>query len=173
MTADFAPRCRPLGADDWAAFQALRLAAIADSPSALYPTHEEEAGQRPEAVQERIAETRFQVVFGIFDGATLVGMAGLRQLALVQVAHKAMLWGVFVHPDQRGGGLARQLLSALFSHARERGIDQITLSVNAENPRAAGLYRSMGFEVYGREPRAMRIGERFYDEDLMVLRLDR
>lgn len=48
---------------------------------------------------------------------------------------------------------------------------QILLSVNAENPQAGALYRAMGFTVYGREPRAMRVGKRFYDEDLMVLQL--
>lgn len=172
MTADFTPRFRPLGAGDWAAFQALRLAAILDSPAALYPRYEEEASQAPETIREKIAETPFQVVLGVFDGETLVGMAGLRRLALAQVAHKAVLWGVFIHPGRRGGGLARQLLSALFAHARARGIDQVSLSVNVENPRAVGLYQSMGFEVYGREPRALRIGDRFYDEALMVLRLD-
>jgi hypothetical protein len=34
------------------------------------------------------------------------------------------------------------------------------------------LYRSLGFESFGVEPRAMRVGDRFYDEEHMVLRLD-
>jgi hypothetical protein len=34
------------------------------------------------------------------------------------------------------------------------------------------LYQLLGFEVYGLEPRAIRIGNRFYDEQRMVLRLD-
>ena len=164
---------RPLHRDHWSAFQALRLRSIADSPLAAYPTHDEEAGRGPEDIQERIAESDTQVVFGAFDGDTLVGIAGLRREALVQVAHKAVLWGVFVHPDWRQRGLARQLLLALFAYARARRIGHIRLSVNVENPAAAALYRSMGFESYGREPRAMRVGARYYDEDLLVLHLDR
>jgi ribosomal protein S18 acetylase RimI-like enzyme len=163
---------RPLRRDHWSAFQALRLRSIADSPLATYPTHNEEAGRSPAEIQERIVESATQVVFGAFDGDTLIGIAGLRWDALVQVAHKAVLWGVFVHPGWRGRGLARQLLHALFAYARERGLRQIRLSVNVENPQAAGLYRSMGFELYGREPRAMRVGGQYYDEDLMALRLD-
>jgi ribosomal protein S18 acetylase RimI-like enzyme len=172
MTLDTSLEFRPLQRDHWPAFQALRLRSIADSPLATYPTYDEEAGRSPEEIQARIAESGTQVVFGAFAGDTLVGIAGLRWDALVQVAYKAILWGVFVHPDWRQRGLARQLLHALFAYARARGIQQIRLSVNVENPQAASLYRSLGFASYGREPRAMRVDGRYYDEDLMSLRLD-
>lgn len=172
MTTESTLDFRPLQRDQWSAFQTLRLRSIADSPLATYPTYDEEAGRSPEEIQEKMTESATQVVFGAFDGDTLIGIAGLRWDALVQVAHKAVLWGVFVHPDWRQRGLARQLLQALFAYARARGVRQIRLSVNVENPAAAGLYRSMGFETYGREPRAMRVGDRYYDEDLMILRLD-
>jgi len=172
MTTECALDFRPLQRDHWPAFQALRLKSIADSPLATYPTYDEEEGRSPEEIQERITESATQVVFGAFDGDTLIGISGLRWDALVQVAHKAVLWGVFVHPDRRQRGLARELLHALFTYARARGIEQIRLSVNVENPAAARLYRSLGFASYGREPRAMRVGGRYYDEDLMLLRLD-
>jgi ribosomal protein S18 acetylase RimI-like enzyme len=172
MTAGRSLRFHPLQRDHWSAFQALRLRSIADSPLATYPTYDEEAARSPDEIQQRIAESATQVVFGAFDGGTLVGIAGLRWDALVQVAHKAVLWGVFVHPEWRQRGLARQLLNALFAYARARGIEQVKLSVNVENPAAAALYRAMGFEPYGREPRAMRVGDRYYDEDLMVLGLN-
>lgn len=173
MTVASSCQYRPLCRDDWQAFRALRLKSIEDWPLALYPTYEEEASLAPEAIQDRIAETPSQVVFGAFDGGVLAGIAGLRRNPLVQVAHKGVLWGVFVHPDRRRDGLARQLLRALFAYAHARGVTQVHLSVNAENPRAGNLYRSMGFEVYGREPGAMRVGGTFYDEELMVLRLGR
>jgi hypothetical protein len=31
---------------------------------------------------------------------------------------------------------------------------------------------SLGFAIYGREMRAMKIGDEYFDEDLMVLTLD-
>lgn len=161
---------RPLRSDEWEAFQALRLRSIADMPEAIYPTYEEESGRGPEQVRARIAETARQVVFGAYRNGELVGIAGLRRAALVQVAHKGILWGVFVHPQQRGGGIARRLLQALFDHARSAGVRQIHLNVNVDNPRARSLYLSMGFDTYGREPEAMQVRGRFYDEDLMVLR---
>lgn len=171
MNTDAAMHFRPLQSDEWSAFQVLRLRSIAETPLAIYPTLEEERGRTPEQIQARIARTPFQVVYGAYHGETLVGIAGLRREPLEQVAHKGVLWGVYLHPDHRGGGNARSLLQALFDHARAEGVTQVHLNVNVENERAAGLYRAMGFETYGREPQAMRVGGRYYDETLMVLRL--
>jgi hypothetical protein len=36
---------------------------------------------------------------------------------------------------------------------------------------AIKLYHSLGFETFGREPRALKIGDRMMDEDYMILRL--
>nr|CCA79586.1 exported hypothetical protein [blood disease bacterium R229] len=44
--------------------------------------------------------------------------------------------------------------------------------MNTENPRALALYRGVGFEAFGVEPRALCVGGRFYDAAHMVLRLD-
>jgi ribosomal protein S18 acetylase RimI-like enzyme len=173
MTTESALHLHPLHSNHWQAFRELRLMSITDSPLAIYPTYDEEASRSSEEIQDRIAESATQVVFGAFDGDTLVGIAGLRWDPLVQVAHKAVLWGVFVRPDWRRGGLARRLLRELFAYARARGVTQVKLSVNTENEKAAALYRSLGFEVYGREPRAMRVGGRYHDEDLMLLCLEK
>ena len=163
---------KPLTSNDAGAFKALRLKAILDSPAALWPTYEEEAGLAPEAVVDRIRHNKHQIVFGVFNNHALIGIAGLRREPLAQVPHKAMLWGVFVEAEWRGSGVARKLLETVVAHARETKVLQIHLCVHTENPRAQGLYQLLGFEVYGLEPRAIRIGNRFYDEQRMVLRLD-
>lgn len=167
-----AVRIRPLVPGDWRAFRALRLAAIADAPLAIWPTHDEEAGRTAAEVQARIAHTPTQVVFGAFVGEALVAIAGMLRNPLAQVGHKAQLWGVFVHPEWRRHGIGGALLDAAFADARAGGVLQVQLSVNAENERALALYRARGFTAYGREPRALRVGAVFYDEVLMMLRLD-
>ena len=163
---------RLLQEEDWAAFQQLRIHATVESPLAIWPTRDEEAGRTPAEVRARIAPTAFQVVFGAFAGHELVAIAGVRREPLAQVAHKAMVWGVYVHPAQRRGGLARRLLDAACAHARAQGVLQIHLAVNAENPRALALYESLGFTAYGREPRALCVDGVCYDEILMALPLD-
>jgi ribosomal protein S18 acetylase RimI-like enzyme len=112
-------------------------------------------------------------VLGVFVGAELVAIAGVRREPLAQVAHRAMLWGVYVHPAHRRGGLARRLLGAACAHARAQGVLQVHLAVNAGNPRALALYESLGFIAYGREPRTLCVDGVFYDEILMALPLDR
>jgi RimJ/RimL family protein N-acetyltransferase len=160
---------RPLAAPDAAAFKQIRLQAISDSPSAVWPTYEEEARRTVKENEVRIQKTDIQVVFGAFIDSKLVGIAGLRREPLEQVKHKAVLWGVFITPERRREGLARKLFSSVLSFARDEGVLQIHLCVNAENDRARRLYRSLGFKPFGMEPRAMRIGDRYFDEEHMVL----
>jgi ribosomal protein S18 acetylase RimI-like enzyme len=163
---------RPLNGDDAAAFKSLRLAAIADAPTAIWPTADEESMRTMEENQQKIRPSAGQVVFGAFAGEELVAIAGLRREALAQTAHKATVWGVFVQPQWRKAGIARQLLLRAQQHARETGVLQLQLSVNAANERAKNLYASLGFQAYGLEPRCMQVGDTFYDELHMWLRLD-
>jgi ribosomal protein S18 acetylase RimI-like enzyme len=161
-----------LSRENWASFKALRLAAIDSAPFALWPTHEEEAAQSAAEVQARIDPGPYQIVFGAFDGRELVGIAGFRRDRLAQIAHRATIWGVAVHPARRKEGIGLRLLQRLVAHARDAGVLQLQLAVAVENQPAQALYRSLGFKGYGIEPRAMRVGDRFYDEEHMVLRLD-
>ncbi|KGS35610.1 GNAT family N-acetyltransferase [Burkholderia pseudomallei] len=155
---------------DAAAFSALRLVAIDTSPSAIWPTRAEEAGRSMREVEARLRASGTQAVFGaLTDDRGLIGIAGVRREALVQLAHKAVLWGVFVAPAHRGNGLARRLIDAALTHAsRDWGVEQVNLCVNTENEPAKALYASLGFETFGVERRAMRVGDRFYDEQHMV-----
>ncbi len=165
---------RPLDVADVADYADLRVAAVDDAPSAFWPTRDEEMGRSTAEIAARLQPTRHQTVFGAFHQQQLIGIAGLRREALRQVRHKGTVWGLFVAPQWRRQGIARALLQAVIARARELGdMVQIHLYVNAENPSAHALYASLGFVVYGREPRSMRVGGTYYDEELMVLFLDR
>jgi hypothetical protein len=80
---------RLLQEDDWAAFRQLRIHATVESPLAIWSTREEEARRTPAEVQARIAPTACQAVLGVFVGAELVAIAGVRREPLAQVAHRA------------------------------------------------------------------------------------
>ena len=54
---------------------------------------------------------------------------------------------LFIHPDWRGKGIGRRLLT----YAVET-LGATTLDVNEQNEQAIGFYRRMGFEVVGRSP---------------------
>ncbi|WP_040065919.1 GNAT family N-acetyltransferase [Pseudomonas batumici] len=163
---------RPLSESDAETYRTIRLRAIADSPTAIWPTTEEEQARPVADIEARLRVTAHQIVFGAFAEQALVGIAGLRREPLRQVEHKGLVWGVFVDPAYRRNGVARRLFDAVFVHAKATGVIQIHLCVNTENIRARSFYRSLGFDPFGIESRTLRVGERFYDEEHMMLRLD-
>ncbi|MBR7634440.1 GNAT family N-acetyltransferase [Janthinobacterium lividum] len=155
---------------DTAAFCALRLRAILDSPSSFSSSREDELARTPEEHVQRITGGPLHRAFGAFDGERLVGFAGLRRESMRQLSHKALLWGVFVDVAQRGKGVARRLVNACIEQAEtDPAVMQVHLSVNAENNAALRLYESLGFIAYGTEPRSMRVGDLFYDEHHLAL----
>jgi ribosomal protein S18 acetylase RimI-like enzyme len=61
-------------------------------------------------------------------------------------------------------------LQMLLEQAALIGVEQIELSVTTTQTAAIGLYRSLGFESWGCEPKALKIADRYLDEEYMVLR---
>jgi len=58
----------------------------------------------------------------------------------------------------------------IINKAKElEGIEQLNLTVVTTNTSAKRLYASLGFEVFGTEKRALKVGQRYVDEDYMVL----
>ena len=81
---------------------------------------------------------------------------------------------VYVTPGARGAGIAYKMMRALLERASMiEGMEQVLLSVAATQEPAIRLYRSLGFQSFGREPRALRIGDRYIDEEYMVLAVRR
>ena len=69
-------RVRPLGASEWPAFKDFRLMALESAPGMFATSYEEASARSPEAWQEIIAGPNHQV-FGLFDGAQLIGITGV------------------------------------------------------------------------------------------------
>ena len=86
------------------------------------------------------------------------------------VAVNAEVLQVMVHPDARGRGLARRLVAALVEDARAKQVETLTLDVRGNNHAAMALYESLGFEVYGRLPDFVAVGDERWDR--VLYRLD-
>ena len=57
--------------------------------------------------------------------------------------------------------------------AADPALDQIILAVGAGQTAARRLYLSLGFEPFGQEPRALKIGDHYVDEIHLLLRVKR
>lgn len=79
--------------------------------------------------------------------AQIVGMAGI-----IKSFDEGDVTNVATHPDMRGRGVARKVLSTLFEEALSQGITSLTLEVRQHNVSAIKLYESLGFICEGKRP---------------------
>lgn len=167
---------RPMGTADLAAYKALRDAALAERPEAFTSDAETEVLRPPETYLARLAgpgDASWPFTLTAWHGERLIGAVTCERDARVKVSHIGKVVGMYVASDVRGSGIGRALLEACIAKARARGVAMLTLSVTSGNASAIGLYAALGFVRYGRLERALRVGTRFHDKDLMVLDLDR
>jgi RimJ/RimL family protein N-acetyltransferase len=163
---------RRLTPADAAAFHAFRLAALQDAPTAFGSSFQEEKDFPASVIESRLAIKPDRGPFGAFVGKEMVGLVALGRENLNNLAHKALLWGMYVKPEHRGKGIAKALLREALSLAKSvPEVLQVNLSVNASNAGAIGLYESFGFKAFGCEPGALRINGELHDELHMSLRV--
>ena len=160
---------RLLTADDAEAYWPLRLRSLVEHPHAFGSDAQEWRGTSMEEVKTRLYRPNGFMLGAFVDGA-LIGNAGAFREERTKLRHKAWIGGVYVAPEARGRGIGHALVSAAMERARTwDGVTQLHLSVAVPNEAARQLYLSLGFQVYGLEPRAIRIEDRFVDEEHMVL----
>jgi ribosomal protein S18 acetylase RimI-like enzyme len=113
-------------------------------------------------------------IVGAFERGSLVGMSGFFREKRDKRRQKGTVWGVYVSPDYRGCGVARAVMNALLASVRELpGIACVHLTVTSTNTAARELYLSLGFRSFGVEPKALAVDGAFFDEEHMVLEIER
>ena len=151
-------------------YRALRLRGLAEHPEAFTSSADAEAAKPLAVVEARIAPDSLDVIYGAFVGETLAGTVGLALEPRAKSRHKGKVIGMYVAPEFARRGIARALLRHLIAVARqERELEQLVLTVTHSNESARLLYESEGFRSFGIEPRAIRVANRYYDKNHMVL----
>jgi len=164
---------RLLAAGDAPAYSRLRLEMLERDPEAFSSSAEEHRALTMDDIKERLStdlENKF--VVGAFLDGELVGVSGFYRDSTLKQRHRGHVWGVYVTGRARGQGIARTVMTTLLDRARNiQGVEQIVLSVTTTQTAATALYRSLGFQSFGLEQRALKIGDRYVDEEYFVLPL--
>lgn len=156
---------RRLSVADAEAFRAIRLEGLERHPSAFGASLKEESSHPLAFFADRLEANH---VLGAESPTGLSGVAGFRLHDSEKTRHRGTLWGMYVRHEARGTGVAPRLVDGILTHARTR-VEQVALSVEAENAAAIALYKSAGFVVFARDERSLKIDGAYYDELLMQI----
>lgn len=155
---------RAIRPDEWATVKQLRLDALRDpaAPIAFLETYEDAVARPDSFYQERATGSgegstgAHQFIAEAPDGTwagtvtVLIEEAGTQDWAGHPVDRRqGHVVGVFVRPEHRGNGLIKSLFDAGVTWAWQQDVERVRLFVHADNARAQGAYRKVGFGPSG------------------------
>ena len=157
----------------WREAKQLRLDSLLHEPSAYASSYEDELAFSDDVWQSRLTsayERDGNMTFFAEADGKLVGMAGAGWSQKAKLRHVAEVYGVYVSPDMRGGGIASLLMGSLLEELRSLGqVEKVSLGVTSDNTAAVQLYENLGFEIVGTARRALKVDGRYYDLYTMEL----
>lgn len=144
-------------------YRELRLQGLREVPTAFSSSYEEEIRWTLELFSEQLKNS---VIWGCFVGNKLVSIMGVYQQNSRKTCHIAHLFGVYTDSKYRNKGYASSIFKEMVKRLPAE-IEQLLLSVEANNDIAYKWYKSMDFKKYGTQPQSLKIGSQYYDEHLM------
>lgn len=166
---------RPSSAADAMAFRALRLEGLLHHPAAFGSDYAQSLALPDSYWQQRTADgagTSDGVLYLAEANGQLLGSAAVARESSPRTQHSGLLVGVYLRAEWRGLGVADALIAACMAWATAWHMRFLKLGVLTENIAAIRCYVRCGFSVYGLEPEAIAWNGRFYDELLMIRRLE-
>jgi GNAT superfamily N-acetyltransferase len=135
---------------DAAALRVVRLAALADSPSAFGSTYEREVAFSDSEWEDRAtagSTSAERAAWFAMDDERVVGLVGgYREPDGSSDPDLVSMW---IDPEYRGRGVSRQLVATVIAWARDTGARSLSLWVTRGNDPAYHLYAAMGFAETG------------------------
>ena len=159
-----------LGPRDAASFRAVRLQALSEAPEAFGTSVFEERKKTVRTYQRELGQGKKypgEFLLGVFSedaSPELLAVLGFYRHQKAKTMHKGLFWGMFVAESARRRGLGRWLLAEALERVRLiSAVEVLQISVVTSNEPAIKLYESFGFETYGREDKAFKLGNCYHD----------
>ena len=155
--------------EDWQDWKTIRLEAVRLHPEAFGGAYEDESKNPDDSFKQGLTKN---TIFGAYSDGVLVGVAGFFTFSMRKMQHRGNLFSMYLKKEYRGQHIAGELVAAVINYAQSR-VQQLHCTVVTTNQAATALYKKYGFEIYGTEPRSLKIGDHYYDEHLMVRFFDK
>ncbi len=165
---------RKLTRQDAAAYKKLRLLALTTDPDVYFASFAEEERRDEWSIASEISAHK--VPFGYFgwfdDDDKLQAYVQITPAYFAKTKHTGDMYNLYVHPDFRHRGIAKELLTHLLSMVRTENILEILyLSVMQSNQTAIHLYKNLGFSEIGVKKNSVKLDSRYENEVLMEIEL--
>ncbi len=108
-------------------------------------------------VRKHFFDKSWTVLFGAFDGTTLIGAVGLflneseysESLSYLSTTYEgpAKVDRLMVHPDYRGRGVTEKLMKELISEAKGLGVQNLIATIHPKNVAARNVMQGVGMEL--------------------------
>lgn len=120
---------------------------------------------------ESMRDSQRDYLVTAFLGDEIVGDLGVTLVRPhMKYLHRAYL-GMSIRQKCTGIGLGSFMMEIALEQAKKNGFEQVELGVFSDNERAQGLYRKYGFKEYGRTPRAFKLKDGTYRDEIIMVRM--
>lgn len=127
-------------------------------------------GSMRAALSEMEADARSCMITA-FVGERIIGDAGITQVKEhMKYWHRAY-FGISVQEEYCNRGLGSILLETALEQARLNEFEQVELGVFSDNFRAIHLYEKYGFQKYGIRPRAFKLRDGTYRDEIIMVKM--
>ncbi|MEV6281689.1 GNAT family N-acetyltransferase [Kribbella sp. NPDC051770] len=116
---------------------------------------------------ERVAAGR-DLLGVLHNGDRYVGMGLLVANSGSLSSHWRTVLRVMVHPKYQAAGAGRLLMTGLRGSAEQLGLEQLMLTIR-DGSTLDAFYTKLGYRVVGSHPRAVRVTETDYRDEIMLV----
>lgn len=116
-----------------------------------------------------IEESERDFMVSAYIGDALIGDLGVTLVRPhVKYLHRAYL-GMSIRLEYAGMGLGSYMMKVALEQAKANGFEQVELGVFSDNDRARHMYTKMGFKEYGMNPRAFKLKDGTYRDEIIMV----